>query len=78
MNMPVLDFMATEAREGGVWDYISPSRLNLWLRCPLAFKFKYVDGTRSPTSPSRFLGKVVHQGYADLFVMWSCGLRSSI
>lgn len=46
----------------GVWDYISPSRLNLWLRCPLAFKLRYIDGARSPTSPSLFLGKVVHAG----------------
>ena len=24
---------------GGVWEYISPSRLNCWLTCPLRFKF---------------------------------------
>ena len=24
--------------QGGVWAYISPSRLGKWLTCPLAFK----------------------------------------
>jgi hypothetical protein len=45
---------------GGVWAYISPSRLNLWLRCPLAFKITYIDGIRTPTSASMFIGKQVH------------------
>jgi hypothetical protein len=26
-------------RTGGVFDYLSASRLNLWLKCPKAFKF---------------------------------------
>ena len=26
-------------RAGGVWDYLSASRLNLWLKCPLAWRF---------------------------------------
>ena len=49
-------------RAGGVWDYISPSRLSTWLACPLKFKRKYLDGIRPPTSPAAFLGKVVHRG----------------
>ncbi|MGH7134317.1 MAG: RecB family exonuclease, partial [Pirellulales bacterium] len=40
--------------------YISASRLNAWLRCPLAFKLHYIDGIRTPPSPSLFIGKVVH------------------
>jgi putative RecB family exonuclease len=47
---------------GGIWDYVSPSRLNLWLRCPLAFRFRYVDGITGPTSPALLLGQVVHLG----------------
>jgi len=47
---------------GGVWDYISPSRLKMWLACPLKFKLKYIDGVPTPTSPAVFLGKLVHQG----------------
>jgi putative RecB family exonuclease len=51
----------TIERRSGVWDYLSPSRLNLWLRCPLAFKLKYVDGIEPATTPSLFVGKRVHE-----------------
>jgi len=47
-------------RKGGVWSYVSASRLNLWLRCPLAFRLRYIDGIRSPGTPSLFVGKIVH------------------
>jgi putative RecB family exonuclease len=47
-------------RAGGVFDYVSASRLNLWLKCPLAFRLKYIDGIRFPTPPDVFLGKQVH------------------
>lgn len=47
-------------REGGVWSYISPSRLNLWLKCPLAYKLKYYDGLETPMSPAQFIGRRVH------------------
>jgi len=67
MNMPVLEYPAAETRSGGVWDYISPSRLNLWLRCPLSFRLRYIDGIRTPTTPSLFLGKVVHAGLEILY-----------
>jgi len=53
---------APHKREGGVWSYISPSRLSLWLKCPLAFKLRYLDGIRTPTSPALFVGRRVHQG----------------
>jgi len=62
MNMPVLEYPATERKSRGVWDYISPSRLNLWLRCPLSFRLRYIDGIRTPTTPALFLGKMVHRG----------------
>jgi putative RecB family exonuclease len=45
---------------GSVFDYVSASRLNLWLKCPLAFRLKYVDGVHFPTPPAVFLGKQVH------------------
>ena len=47
-------------RQGGVWAYVSPSRLGKWLSCPLAFRIQYIDGIWSPTTPSLFLGKTVH------------------
>ena len=46
----------------GLFDYISPSRLNTWLACPLKFKIRYIDGIKEPPSPSLFLGKRVHAG----------------
>ena len=49
-------------RPASVWDYISPSRLNLWLKCPLAFKLRYIDRVPSKTTPSLFIGKTVHRG----------------
>jgi putative RecB family exonuclease len=51
----------TSPRQAGTRDYISPSRLNLWLRCPLAFRLKYCDGVEIPTSPALLLGQVVHK-----------------
>lgn len=41
--------------------------LNLWLRCPLAFKFRYIDGIRTPTTANMFLGKAVHAGLECLY-----------
>jgi putative RecB family exonuclease len=57
-----LTISVPEHRQGGLWDYVSASRLNLWLRCPLAFRLKYVDGIVPPTSPAMFLGQMVHRG----------------
>jgi len=52
----------TAARSGSVVDYVSPSRLSLWLKCPLAFRLKYIDGVHLPMPPAVFLGKQVHAG----------------
>jgi RecB family exonuclease len=62
MSIDLLDRETLSERQGGVWSYISPSRLALWARCPLAFRFRYVDGIKTPTSPSMFLGQRVHAG----------------
>ncbi len=50
----------TGRQQGGIWDYISPSRLGCWLSCPLKYRIRYVDGIRTPTTPSLFIGKQVH------------------
>jgi len=52
----------TARRQGGIWDYVSASRLGLWAKCPLAFKFRYVDGIKTPTTAALFLGHRVHCG----------------
>ena len=51
----------------GVWDYVSASRLNLWLKCPLAFKLRYIDGVVTPPSPAMFVGRMVHGGLEYLY-----------
>jgi hypothetical protein len=60
MSTDLLTRDSLAERQGSVWDYISPSRLNLWLKCPLAFRFKYIDGIKTPTTPSLFVGKMCH------------------
>lgn len=60
MSTGLLGFESVEQRQGGVGNYLSPSRLNCWLRCPLAFRLTYIDGIRQPTTPSLFLGRIVH------------------
>ena len=52
----------SEERSDGPTAYVSPSRLNLWLRCPLAFRLKYIDGVVTPPTPALFVGKMVHAG----------------
>ena len=60
MSTLLLEEPAAVRHSGGVWDYISPSRLNLWLRCPLAWQLKYIDGITPPITASLFVGKQVH------------------
>jgi putative RecB family exonuclease len=52
---------------GSVWSYVSPSRLNCWMSCPLKFKLRYLDGIRTPTTPALFLGKMVHAGLETFY-----------
>ena len=64
-TLPLAD--APRDRMGSAWDFISPTRLNLWLKCPLAFKLRYVDGIKTPTTPTLFLGKRVHDALEMLY-----------
>ncbi len=60
MNAGLLPTKEPHTAEGGIWAYVSASRLNCWLRCPLAFRFRYQDRLKTPATPSLFLGKAVH------------------
>lgn len=60
MSTSIVAAHEVHERHPNVWSYVSASRLNLWLRCPLAFKLRYIDGIRSRPSPSMFVGKIVH------------------
>ena len=55
------DLGTRDSPRAGVWEYVSPSRLSLWLKCPLAFKLRYVDGIITPPSPALFVGRMVHE-----------------
>ena len=71
------DRQQAAVRAGGVWDYVSASRLNLWLKCPLAFKIKYVDGVPETTTPSLFLGRIVHRGLEYFYRRRQLGLATT-
>lgn len=63
--------------QGGVYSYISPSRLNSWIRCPLSWKLHYIDGLRTPTTPSLFVGQIVHSALEELYRHRMLGLALS-
>jgi hypothetical protein len=60
MSLELLGFESIRKPQGGVWQYLSPSRLNCWIRCPRAFAFRYLQGIKTPTTPGLFLGTAVH------------------
>jgi len=73
----ILDPEPDQQAEGGVWSYVSPSRLALFLKCPLAWKLRYLDGIRTPTSPALFVGKQVHSALELVYRHRMLGLALS-
>ena len=65
--LTIPQFIEQEHQTGQIWDYVSPSRLNLWLKCPLAFRKRYIDGEQTCPSPALFVGKVVHSVLAHIY-----------
>ena len=65
-------------RAGSVWQYVSASRLNLWLKCPLAFRLRYIDCVPEPSTPSLFIGKQVHHGLERLYRRRQLGLETEL
>jgi putative RecB family exonuclease len=59
-------------------EYISASRLSLWMKCPLAFKYRYVDGIRTPPNANLFLGKVVHAALEVYYRHRQIGMTLSV
>jgi putative RecB family exonuclease len=62
-----------EQQTGMIWDYISPSRLSLWMKCPLAFRRRYIEGVQTAPTPALFVGKVVHAILAHIYRMRQAG-----
>lgn len=75
MSAGLFDRGAAGQRSGGIWDYVSASRLNMWLKCPLAFKLKYIDGVREPATPALFVGKAVHASLECYYRHRQLGIR---
>lgn len=42
--------------------YISPTQLNMYLRCPAQYKFRYIDNIILPPKSALTKGKAVHKG----------------
>ena len=75
MNPHLASAPAVHEREGGVFSYLSPSRLNLWLKCPLAFRTRYADGIKPAPNPAVFVGKMTHEALAVFYRHLQLGIR---
>jgi putative RecB family exonuclease len=74
MSTDLFDRNAAKERKADIWAYVSASRLNTWLRCPLAFQLQYINGLRPLPSPSLFIGKVVHASLETFYRHRQLGL----
>ena len=71
--LSLLEFLGETQTETQIWDYVSPSRLNLWLKCPLAFRRRYIDGFMMSPSVNLFVGKVTHDVLDSVYRCASVG-----
>ena len=76
-GLSLLDFLRTAEPAANVWDYVSASRLNLWAKCPKAFRLRYLDGVEAAPSVSMFVGKVVHGVLEHVYRCRSVGTIAS-
>jgi len=67
MNAALIEHRPLRERQGGRWEYVFPSRLTCWPACPLKWRFRYLDGIPSPTTPGLFVGKVVRAALAEWY-----------
>jgi len=49
-------------------DYLSPSQIRQYLRCPQCYRFRYVDGLVAPISPTMLRGRAVHRGIEQNYI----------
>jgi putative RecB family exonuclease len=72
-SLTIDQFLEQEQHTGQIWDYVSPSRLSLWMKCPLAFRRRYIEGWQTHPSPTLFVGKVVHAVLAHIYQLRGAG-----
>ncbi len=46
---------------------LSPTSINMFLRCQLQFQFRYIEGVKSPPSPAMIVGRAVHKALEENF-----------
>ena len=59
--------MPTKNNAEGYIDHISPTQINMILRCPKQWEFRYVKGLKLPPSGAMVLGSAYHEGIAESF-----------
>ena len=76
-DMSIIEFMQQEQEQtqasGQFLDYVSPSRLSLWMKCPLAFRLRYIEGLQTAPTPALFVGKITHSILAHIYRMRGAG-----
>lgn len=75
MSIDLLTADPPRSAQGGIFAYVSPSRLNCWLKCPRAYSLRYLEGIRTPTTPSLFLGTAVHALLEHVYRHRQLGIR---
>jgi len=74
-TLTITQFMQQEQEHasGQLLDYVSPSRLSLWMKCPLAFRRRYIEGLQTAPTPALFVGKITHSILAHIYRMRGAG-----
>ncbi|MCL4473533.1 MAG: PD-(D/E)XK nuclease family protein [Actinobacteria bacterium] len=63
MNSDLKDTLVNETKpESYVLEHVSPSQLNMWMRCQKQWRFRYIDGLIIPTAAQLLLGSAYHSG----------------
>jgi len=50
-------------------NYISYSQIAMYKRCPMQYKFRYIDGIKKPPKSALLLGQGLHSGLTEGFLM---------
>jgi len=51
-----------------VLDHVSHSQINMWLRCPRQWQYRYVDGLKIPPSGALIVGSAYHSALEGNFI----------
>ena len=81
-TLTIAQFMQQEQEQtqasGQLLDYVSPSRLSLWMKCPLAFRRRYIEGLQAAPTPALFVGKITHSILAHIYRMRGAGQNCTV